>query len=122
MHNNLAAVRDRWTPENIDARFPKADRRGQEQFVSSLGIEDGSYIRFRNITLGYNIPTNNVKWLQQARNYLTAQNLITITDYSGFDPEVNSFGGSSESSINQGIDYGAYPRARTFMIGANFKF
>ena len=119
VHNNLADVVDRWTPENPDAEFPKADRRGQERFVSTRGIEDGSYVRLRNIVLGYNLPVDNINWLSSARFYISGQNLVTITDYTGYDPEVNSFG---TQPINQGIDYGAYPRARTYMVGVNIGF
>jgi len=119
VHNNLAEVVDRYTPDNIDARYPKADRRGQEQFVSSLGIEDGSFIRLRNISLGYNLPVNNISTIKKARIYISGQNLLTITNYTGYDPEVNSFG---RSSINQGIDYGAYPRAKTVTLGVNLNF
>ena len=119
VHNNLADVVDRWTPENPDAAFPKADRRGQERFVSTRGIEDGSYVRLRNVVLGYTLPVDNISWLSSARFYVSGQNLVTITDYTGYDPEVNSFG---TQPINQGIDYGAYPRARTYMVGVNIGF
>ena len=119
VHNNLADVVDRWTPENPDAAFPKADRRGQERFVSTRGIEDGSYVRLRNIVLGYSLPVDNISWLSSARFYVSGQNLVTITDYTGYDPEVNSFG---TQPINQGIDYGAYPRAKTYTVGVNIGF
>lgn len=119
VHNNHIRVLDRWTPENVDAQMPKADRRGHETFVSTRGIEDGSFIRLRNVVLGYNLPANNISWLRNARIYVSGQNLLTITDYTGYDPEVNSFG---QNPINQGIDYGAYPRARVYTVGINLGF
>ena len=119
VHNNHIRVLDRWTPENVDAEMPKADRRGHERFVSTRGIEDASFVRLRNVVLGYNLPTNSIDWLSDLRVYVSGQNLLTITDYTGYDPEVNSFG---QNPINQGIDYGAYPRARTFTAGLNVSF
>lgn len=115
-HNNHIRALDRWTPQNPNAYMPKADYRGQEQFISTRALEDGSYLRVRNVVLSYNLPGKLVKWARSAKIYVSGQNILTWTKYTGYDPEVNSHG---QNPINQGIDYGAYPRAKTVMIGVN---
>jgi iron complex outermembrane receptor protein len=74
-------------------------------------IEDGSFIRLQNITVGYTLNTAHFKNL---RLYVSADNLLTLTNYSGYDPEVSTISGLAE-----GIDYTNYPRARTFSFGIN---
>ena len=112
-------VTNRWTPENPDGVWGRANSgdNGIDN-SSSFWVFDGSFIRVRNVTLGYNIPTEG-SVIRNARVYLSAQNLLTITDYWGFDPEVNSQG---QNNLNQGIDANAYPTARTFMLGVNIGF
>lgn len=120
--NNLSIrALDRWTPDNPSNAIPRANASGGSRILSSFQVEDGSYIRFKTITLGYTFPT---AWfhklsISQLRIYVSGQNLFTITDYTGYDPEVNRFG---NSSISQGIDYGVYPSAKTFLFGLNLKF
>ena len=115
--NRLAEqVLDRWTPQNPDAAWPS----GVNPFaygggkVNSLVLQDASYLRLRNVRLNYNLPLDNVSFIRSANIYITGQNLFTITDYTGFDPEANSFGRS-----NVRIDYSSYPLARTWMVGVN---
>ena len=93
--------------------------------ISTRFVENGSYLRFKTITLNYNF---NPKLLSRAgisaaSIYISGQNLITITKYTGFDPEVSSFGGSNNSSDNRnvslGIDYGAYPQSKVILFGIN---
>jgi len=88
---------------------------------SSVWIEDGSYFRIKNVTLGYNLSSSFLsKWkIRRARIYLTAQNLFTFTDYKGFDPEVNSMTGNVRTL---GVDIGAFPQVRTYMAGINLSF
>jgi iron complex outermembrane receptor protein len=94
---------------------------GQPATYSSRWIEDGSFIRMDNLTLGYNVRLGERIFLRNARIYFTAQNLFTITDYSGLDPEVvASLPGIGESP--RGIDYMSYPKARTYMLGASVSF
>jgi hypothetical protein len=90
--------------------------------MSDRFVEDGSYMRFKNIQLGYNVPvsTLNITWLSRAKVYVSAQNLITITDYSWYDPEISSYG--SANSYRQGIDHYSYPTAKTFTVGVNLGF
>jgi len=89
--------------------------------VSTRFLEKGNFIRLQNFSLGYRIPMKSTKVLSNARVFVSGQNLFTITKYSGQDPEV-----STNKSLNDipsfGIDYTAYPRARTWTIGANFSF
>ena len=85
--------------------------------MSDYFIEDGSYIRCKNITLGYRLP--KIKGINNARVYVSANNLFTITDYTGFDPEVNTFAGSNTQI---GIDNLVYPQARSFIGGIQVTF
>jgi iron complex outermembrane receptor protein len=89
--------------------------------VSTRYLEDGSFLRLNNATLGYNFNTSKVDWIQGLRLSVTGQNLFVITDYSGFDPEVNqdrSVGGIQ----SHGIDLNGYPKARTFVFSLNASF
>lgn len=114
------AVLDAWTPENRDTDIPRAvngDPNGNAR-PSTRWIEDGSYLRLKNIQLGYNVPASTLNSIMggsvsSLRVYLAAQNLFTFTGYSGWDPEI----GSRNNTLTNGIDYGQYPTARSFMIG-----
>ncbi|MFB9058252.1 SusC/RagA family TonB-linked outer membrane protein [Mariniflexile ostreae] len=117
--NQLASTLNRWTPENQDTDLYRAGGQGFQD-VSSRVIEDGSYIRLKTINLSYRFSKDVVEKLSlnSIELSLSGQNLITWTDYSGFDPEV-----SVESSlITPGIDYSAYPKHRTFSFGLNVSF
>ena len=85
---------------------------------SSRWVEDGSYIRLQDATFGVDLPAAVTGWMrsQNARVYVTGKNLYTWTDYSGYTPDVNSFG-SGGGSAQLGTDFYAYPVARTFTIG-----
>lgn len=109
-----------WSPENTSGTVPQATSNpGTQQRFSSRFLEDGSYIRLKNVRLGYRIPVENHAWISSAQVYVNAINLITITDYSGFDPEVSSF---SNDPSRQGVDLGAYPQGRTITMGVNLTF
>ena len=86
---------------------------------SDLFIEDGSYIRLRNIRLDYALPLGDTKFIKSANIYLSGNNIITITDYKGYDPEVNAFSGNS---LQQGVDNGAYPGSKTVTLGLTVNF
>ncbi|MBN8820909.1 TonB-dependent receptor [Spirosoma sp.] len=120
-NNQSARVLDRWTPTNPSNEIPRANSAGGSRILSSFQVEDGSYLRVKNISLGYTIPKTLLSRLSMtsARIYVTAQNWFTITKYSGYDPEVNRYG---SSSLSQGLDYGAYPAAKTVLVGLNLKF
>ncbi len=83
--------------------------------VSDFYIEDGSYLRMKNLQLGYTFR-NATPWMASARVYLSAQNVFTLTKYSGLDPEIGG------GTLSQGVDYGTYPQARTMSIGATLTF
>nr|WP_167346208.1 TonB-dependent receptor [Pedobacter ginsenosidimutans] len=89
--------------------------------LTNLAVENGSYLRVRNITLGYRLSDNLLRKLsiQSARLYVTAQNPFLITKYSGYNPEANIMGGDPTTP---GVDQGTYPTARTFILGINFGF
>lgn len=88
--------------------------------VSSRFVEDGSYLRLKNLSLGYTLPKQLIqKWnIANLRVYVSGQNLFTITNYSGYDPEINSRSGN----LGRGIDYGGYPTAKTYTVGLNLSF
>lgn len=123
--NQTEGVLNRWTPENTNTSTPRAVYGDPNNNTrnSDFYAEDGSYLRLKNITLAYNLPTNKMgafgKYVQGLRLYVTAANLVTFTKYSGFDPEVNMFDGSAAVL---GTDFGTYPQARSFVFGANFTF
>jgi hypothetical protein len=89
--------------------------------MSDRYIENGSYLRLKNVVLGYTFNgtlLNKIR-AKQLRVYVSAQNLATITKYKGYDPEVNSF---EQNNTSQGIDFGAYPNYKTFLVGLNVTF
>ncbi len=120
--NQSIVVADRWTPDNTDATVPRA-RNGNIDNVnnSTRFIEDGSYVRLKSVTLSYDIfdEEHNTKNIRKFSVFITGQNLLTFTNYSGFDPEVNAYG---NSATEMGIDYGTYPQAITALIGLNVEF
>jgi TonB-linked SusC/RagA family outer membrane protein len=121
--NQLTTVLDRWTPTNTNTSIPRAvfnDPNNNGRF-SSRWIEDGSYVRLKNVTLGYNLPTAliNKAHIGSLRVYVSGQNLITWTDYSGYDPEVSA---DPFSSTSAGRDFGVYPQSRTYTVGLNASF
>lgn len=107
-----------WTPTNTNTNIP-APRTAPHAYLplSSWMIEDGSYIRLKNVVLGYRFPIR--KTIESLRVYVSAQNLLTITNYSGYDPEVSSKGGSN---LQPGVDYNPYPTSRVFTLGVNVAF
>ncbi len=106
---------NRWTPTNPSNKYPTFDPTDRGVF-SSAQVEDGTFIRLRNVTLGYTLPPQLLDRLKLSnmRVYFTGTNLFTITDYSGYDPEVNAFG---QNALLLGIDYGGYPLSRSFIAG-----
>ncbi len=111
-----------WTGEGSTNRYPAFSFGKHENFkdISDIYLEDGDYVKISNVTIGYNFK-NVWKNLpaSQLRIYVAAQNLFTISKYTGMDPEVGFGGGVSWAS---GIDNGYYPSSRTFMVGVNLKF
>lgn len=121
--NQSVDVLRRWTPDNRNTDIPRAVGGGNTDNVrnSTRFVEDGTYVRLKSVTLTYNFNTARMSRLGISRLsvYTTGQNLVTLTKYSGFDPEVNAFG---LSATELGIDYGTYPQARTLTVGLNVEF
>lgn len=82
-------------------------------------VEDGSYIRLSNITLGYTWKFKTLKYIQDLKLFISGNNLLTFTNYSGFDPEVDSFAGDSS---RMGIDNNSYPSTKSWRFGININF
>ena len=120
--NQSIAVLNRWRQVGDITRVPRASFGSTDNSrISTRFIEDASYIRFKAITLGYKLPSTFSQKLQisEIKFYATGENLFTITNYSGLDPEVNAFGASNTV---RGIDFGTYPQTRNILFGASFKF
>ena len=117
--NASIAALDRWTPTNTDTDIPRASINNSNA-VSTRWIEDGSYIRLKNISLGYNLPASIAEQfkIRTLRVFVSAQNLLTITDYTGYDPEVSY----RDSNRNLGMDYGSYPNVKSYTVGLNIGF
>jgi TonB-linked SusC/RagA family outer membrane protein len=115
-YNVSSALLDRWTPEHTNTSIPRAKIQSYINLDDRF-IEDASFLRLRNITFGYTIPGKVISLPKSSlRLALSAQNLLTFTPYSGFDPEASRFGGDESNSLYQGIDLGAYPAARSFLF------
>lgn len=128
--NSYDAIRDYWTPTNTDTDIPKVsldDRNGNRR-ISTRFLYDGSYLKVRNITLGYDfkplIRSNKIGGL---RMYVTGQNLFTFTKYPGLDPEIQANNNDTDgvgisSDFAVGIDWGTVPAPRTMIVGLNLTF
>jgi TonB-dependent starch-binding outer membrane protein SusC len=113
-----------WHGEGTSNKYPRLTQGSNANFsnISDIYIENGDYLRISNITIGYDFKKLFPKMpLTQARLYFTAQNLFTITKYSGMDPEIGSNAGTADSWAS-GIDIGMYPSPRTYLVGINLKF
>lgn len=130
--NQLKEVYDNhWSPSKPDpnAKYPKISAKTIYR-ESDRFVEDGSFLRLKNVQLAYNFPTTalGVKWIKAFQVYVSGQNLLTSTNYSWYDPEVNTRAGNSSisngidrgggNSISNGIDNGAYPNTKMYTFGA----
>ncbi|NJN24611.1 MAG: TonB-dependent receptor [Cyclobacteriaceae bacterium] len=126
LFNSGTAVLDRWTPQNTDTNIPRAvtSDPNNNARISSRYVEDGSYMRVKNLTVGYTIPSEGLNSfangaIKNVRIYLSANNLLTFTNYSGYDPEI---GARDNASLATGVDYGQYPQPRTILGGIQIGF
>jgi hypothetical protein len=120
--NYFAAYANRWTPENQNNQYFRLNGGGPlEDAYTTRVIEDGSYLKLKTVQLGYNFPQKLIRRvkLNNLRLYASAQNVLTFTKYSGFDPEVSKFG---SSALRPAFDYSVYPHARTITFGLNVSF
>ncbi len=116
--NQSTRVLDRWRRPGMQTTIPKA---GFDMRVSDYFIEDGSFLRLKDLTLAYDFSGAWMKkiGMTKLQPYFSAQNLLTLTRYLGMDPEVNQYG---NSGTVQGLDYGTYPQTRSFVLGINIEF
>lgn len=128
LFNSGTRVLDAWTPTHTNTDMPRAYSGDPNQNArpSDRWIEDGSFVRLKNIMLGYNIPIGKLTSLTRGtvsrfRVYVSSQNLFTVTKYKGWDPEIGSKPGT-QTTLTNGIDYGQYPAARSFQLGLQVGF
>lgn len=121
--NQLAEALDFWSVDNPNASQPRLINSNSHPniMISDRYVEKGDYVRLQNITLGYTVSPDLASQMHvsKLRIYATAQNLLTFTDYSGYDPEIGSF---NQNVLLTGVDNGRYPTPRTFIFGINLDF
>lgn len=133
LFNSGTAVLNRWTPENTNTDVPRAVNTdpNRNSRLSSRFVEDGSYLRIKNLSIGYTLPTTALNafgggFIKNVRFYVTSQNLLTVTDYTGYDPEIGArpdlSTNANNATLNAGVDYGQYPQPRTFLGGVQIGF
>lgn len=120
--NLYADVNNRWNGEGTSNSVPRltVDRNNLNHRTSDLFIENGGFFRLKNLTVGYTVPTEALSkvGISKLRFYITGQNIFTITDYSGIDPEL----GYINNNLQLGVDYAQYPQARTWIFGLSLDF
>jgi TonB-linked SusC/RagA family outer membrane protein len=130
LFNSGTAVSNAWTPTNTNTDIPRAingDPNGNAR-PSDRFLENGSYLRIKNLTIGYTLPSSLLSFtngtIKNFRIYVSSQNLLTLTKYSGYDPEVGNrnIANGSNNFLTNGIDYGQFPQARTFLGGIQVGF
>lgn len=124
INNATTEALKRWTPENTNTDVPKATT-GRTRRVSTRWIYDGSFVRLKNLALGYTLPAVALDkiGINKLRVYVSAQNILTFTNYEGYDPEVNYRSESAtDGNRNLGLDYGSYPNAKSYTVGLNIGF
>ena len=111
---------DRWTASNPSNNYPRLDY-SANLFPALMDrtIEDGSYLRLNNVTINYDVPIDDVNFIDSLNIYLTGQNLYTWTDYNGYDPEITTF---LYDGLIQGTDWNNKPNSRSFLFGVNINF
>src|SRR5690606_5395844 len=126
LFNAGVEVLDRWTPTNPSNSIPRAGIGGgansgapQNVAISTRYLEDGSFMRLKNLSIGYTIPNDvfGKNYFNSCRIYVSGQNVFTITDYSGLDPEI-----ASGNPFDSGIDRGAFPQPKTYLVGLQVTF
>lgn len=121
--NQLTEASNYWTPTNTDTSIPRpiGSTSNANILISDRYVEDGSYLRIQNLTFGYAVSQSLISKLKMSRFrvYGSVQNLFTVTNYSGYDPEIGSF---NQNPLLTGIDNGRYPSPRTYSLGVNLEF
>lgn len=119
--NNSTAALKRWTPENPTNDYPRANASPMSNVFSDHQVEDGSYLRIKDVTISYDFPENMTRKFScnALQVYISAKNAHTFTNYSGYDPEVSRFG---QNNLSMGADYGSYPVPKLYMLGLKINF
>ena len=119
--NGIAGLTDHYTADNQSAQYPRANENVPATPVSDLFVYDGSYVRLKTVTLGYNLPKRVISKIKisNLRVYVSGQNLKTWASYPGYDPEVNYY---DQNQSRQGVDASSYPNARTITGGVSITF
>ncbi len=126
--NRLIDSKDRWTQHNPSNEIPRNGYKKNSgvkygSYINSRFVENASYLRLQNVEVGYSLPLKKwgdmYKYVKNLRVFVGAQNLFTITGYTGFNPEVSTNGGKA---VSQGLDFSSYPAYRTFNFGAKIIF
>ena len=114
------AWNDRWSSENPDGTYPRLGY-SSNLFAAAMDrfVEDGSYLRLKNITLNYDVPMRSDNFINSANVYVTGSNLFTWTNYSGYDPEITTF---MYDGLIQGVDWNNKPNSRSVLVGVNLTF
>ena len=114
------AWNDRWSSENPDGTYPRLGY-SSNLFAAAMDrfVEDGSYLRLKNITLNYDVPMSSDNFINSANVYVTGSNLFTWTNYSGYDPEITTF---MYDGLIQGVDWNNKPNSRSILVGVNLTF
>ncbi|GAA4802575.1 hypothetical protein GCM10023231_34440 [Olivibacter ginsenosidimutans] len=132
--NRSVEALNRWTPENTNTNLPRNGFYYTEYggYVNDHFVENASFLRLKNLTLGYTLPIQS-KMMRSLRIYAMAENLLTISGYSGWDPEVDTKGYENDALIKYssnaqtanggaGLDFNSYPSMRAFTFGVNVNF
>jgi TonB-linked SusC/RagA family outer membrane protein len=119
--NNSTAALKRWTPSNPTNAYPRANASPMSNVFSDHQVEDGSYLRIKDVTLSYDFPVALMRKMSCStlQIYVSAKNVYTFTNYSGYDPEVNRFG---QDNLSMGADYGSYPIPKLYVLGLKINF
>ncbi|CCH54072.1 TonB-dependent receptor plug [Fibrisoma limi BUZ 3] len=126
LFNATTDVLNAWTPQNTNTDVPRSisGDPNQNSRTSDRFIEDGSYLRLKNLSIGYTIPASVLSkttrgYMNRLRVYVSSNNLLTFTKYTGYDPEIAT---RNNNLLNNGIDFANYPQARTLLVGVNLGF
>jgi hypothetical protein len=127
INNASTDLLESWTPENGSNTFTRNthDAARSNRWFSDFNIENGAFLRVRNVQLGYTLPEaiSRRVGMSRSRVYVAAQNLFTFTEYSGYDPEMGSrVSNGRGNALQTGVDFGRYPVSRMFTGGINFQF
>ena len=124
--NMYAEAINRWQGEGTSNSIPRmtTNRDNLNHRTSDLFVENGGFFRLKNLSVGYTFPSEVTDpiGISKCRIYVTGQNVFTITDYSGMDPELGYINSASDGNLQKNVDYAQYPQARTFTLGTTIKF